>query len=198
MNQSKRLGILGGSFDPVHLGHIALAQSAFDDGRVDEIVFVPAAQASMRDAPVRAASVHRLKMLEIAASKLPFPHSACTFELDRGGISYAVDTVKFLSEKYPQKRLRWILGGDHIAKLHGWKDIDAIAKLADFICARRDGFDADTSKLPPSLHFEFFAFAPLPHSSTEIRARLARGEKNLKMLDPDVESYIFKNKLYNT
>ena len=73
MNQSKRLGILGGSFDPVHLGHIALAQSAFDDGRVDEIVFVPAAQAPMRDAPVRAASVHRLKMLEIAASKLPFP-----------------------------------------------------------------------------------------------------------------------------
>ena len=186
MNQSKRLGILGGSFDPVHLGHIALAQSAFDDGRVDEIVFVPAAQAPMRDAPVRAASGHRLKMLEIAASKLPFPHSACTFELDRGGISYAVDTVKFLSEKYPQKRLRWILGGDHIAKLHG------------FICARRDGFDADTSKLPPSLHFEFFAFAPLPYSSTEIRARLARGEKNLKMLDPDVESYIFKNKLYNT
>lgn len=100
--------------------------------------------------------------------------------------------MKFLAEKYPQKRLRWILGGDHIAKLHGWKDIDAIAELADFICARRDGFrrrHIETSALPA---FRIFCLRPSAPQFHRNQGAARRGEKNLKMLDPDVESYISK------
>ncbi len=192
------LGVMGGSFDPVHLGHIMLARAAVETGTVDKIVFVPAFQAPLRDAPVRSSARNRLDMLSIALRNFTPPHSISTFEITRGGTSYAIDTAKHLAAENPQKDIIWIVGADHIAKLPKWHKIEKLSKIVSFACATREGFDADISHLPSFVKLEFFDFAPVPHSSTEIRNALARGERHLNMLDPEVENYILKNKLYNT
>lgn len=200
MGASKKqtLGIMGGSFDPIHLGHIMLARAAVETGTVDEIVFVPAFQAPLRDAPVRSSAQNRLDMLSIALRNFAPPHYISTFEMERGGTSYAIDTAKYLAEENPKKDIIWIVGADHIAKLPKWHEIEKLSEIVSFACAVREGFSADTSHLPSFIKLEFFDFTPVPHSSTEIRNALARGERHLNMLDPEVENYILKNKLYNT
>lgn len=191
-------GILGGSFDPVHLGHIKLAQSAIESGKVDEVFFIPASQAPLRDAPTRVSPSQRLDMLKIALSNFEYPFQIEECEIERGEISYAIDTAKFLTEKYPNRQFKWIVGADHIGKLRKWKDIDTLAQMVSFICAKRIEFNADTTQLPPSVKLEFFDFTPIAHSSTKIRQNLADGKRNLFMLDQNVEKFILKNKLYNT
>ena len=191
-------GILGGSFDPVHLGHIKLAQSAIESGKVDEVFFIPASQAPLRDAPTRVSPSQRLDMLKIALSNFEYPFQIEECEIERGEISYAIDTAKFLTEKYPNRQFKWIVGADHIGKLRKWKDIDTLAQMISFICAKRIEFNADTTQLPPSVKLEFFDFTPIAHSSTKIRQNLADGKRNLFMLDQNVEKFILKNKLYNT
>ena len=200
MDSSKKIttGILGGSFDPVHLGHLKLAQSAIESGKIDEIFFIPASQAPLRDAPVRVSSAQRLEMLKIALEKFPYPFSIEECEIQRGEISYAIDTAKFLSAKYQNRKFKWIVGADHIEKLNKWKDIDDLSKIVSFICAKRIEFNEDISALPPCVNLEFFDFTPIPHSSTKIRENLADGKRNLFMLDPNVEKFILENKLYNT
>lgn len=200
MIQSKKIitGILGGSFDPIHLGHIKLAESALKSGIIDEIFFIPASQAPLRDAPVRVSASQRLQMLKIALANFEYPYTIEECEIQRGEVSYAIDTAKFLSEKYPNREFKWIVGADHIAKLSKWKDIDNLSKIVSFICAKRIEFDADTSVLPTSVKLEFFDFLPVPHSSTKIRENLADGKRNLFMLDQNVEKFILENKLYNT
>ena len=200
MGTAKRqtLGVMGGSFDPVHLGHIMLARAAVETNTVDEVVFVPAFQAPLRDAPVHSSAQNRLDMLSIALRNFAPPHSISTFEITRGGTSYAIDTVKHLAAENSGKDIIWIVGADHIAKLPKWYEIGELSKIVSFACAAREGFDADTSRLPSFIRLKFFDFAPVPHSSTEIRNALARGARHLNMLDPEVENYILKNKLYNT
>ncbi len=192
------VGIFGGSFDPIHIGHLKLAQAAIENRVVDEILFVPAAQAPMRDASARASTADRLRMLEIALEKFSYPYKIDTCEIERGEISYAIDTAKELAKKYPNKKFKWIIGADHIAKLSSWKNIEELSKIVSFACAQRIGFDSDTSLLPKELKLEFFDFTPIPHSSTQIRKDLSDGKKNLFMLDANVEEYILKHKLYNT
>ncbi len=192
------VGILGGSFDPIHIGHLKLAQAAVETGIASQILFVPAFQAPLRDCAVRAPAEHRLHMLEIALKKFSYPYKIETCEIERGEISYAIDTAKELSKKYPNAKLKWIIGADHIAKLSNWKNIDELAKVVSFACAQRNGFSVDTALLPKNLELEFFEFTPIPHSSTQIRNDLSMGKKNLFMLDDNVEEYIFKHKLYNT
>jgi nicotinate-nucleotide adenylyltransferase len=200
MNESDKdsIGILGGSFDPVHLGHLKLAQAAVETGCVNEVIFVPAAQAPLRDEGVRASPAHRAEMLKIALESFKYKNEVCLFEIRRGGISYTVDTAEFLRRQYPQKKLKWIIGADHIAKLPQWKNIGRLAEIVSFICGARENFNADTSILSDNIKVEFFKFKPIPHSSTLIREYLKNGKRNLNMLDPKVENYIFKHKLYNT
>ncbi|MBQ6534292.1 MAG: nicotinate (nicotinamide) nucleotide adenylyltransferase [Opitutales bacterium] len=193
-----KIGILGGSFDPPHLGHIGLAKTAVEAGAAEKIVFIPAGQAPLRDAPTAAPASRRLAMLKIALSRFPYPHEIDECEIGRGGVSYAIDTAKLLKKRFPEAELRWIVGADHIEKLAKWRDIGELAKIVSFACARRDGFPADAAKVPSGVNVEFFDFAPMPHSSTQIRADLASGKRNLFMLDPAVEKYIVENKLYNS
>ncbi len=192
------LGILGGSFDPIHLGHVELARSAVRDGRVDEIVFVPAACAPMRQSAPLAGGRHRLEMLKLALKRFEYPYSISEFELARGGISYAVDTVKYLSATFPAKSFKWIIGADHLEKLRGWREIETISKTVSFLCAVRGGFENGAKSLPPFVKVDFFKFEPVPYSSTEIRKLLSEGKRRIKMLDPEVERYILLNRLYNT
>jgi len=192
----KKTGILGGSFDPVHSGHIELARAACKEAKLDEIIFVPARQAPLRDAPVKAKDADRLAMLNIALKDFECPHKIETCELDRRGISYSVDTAKYLKNKYPGGALYWIIGSDHLAKLRFWRNIETLATLVSFLCAKRPNYPCDRSEVPSFVNVKFFDFAPMPHNSTQIRNALESGEDAENMLDPNVKKYILDNKIY--
>ena len=191
------IGILGGSFDPVHLTHTALGAAAFEQCGLSELLFVPARQAALKPDTVCASAQDRLEMLKIAVGKLPFNCRIETCEIGRAGVSYSIDTARYLRQKYGDgAKLVWIIGGDHIAKLSKWKDIDELCSLVEFACAGRPDCAADKSLLPQCAKVKFIDFELSPLSSSEIRRLAAEGKFLNSMLDADVISYIKDHNLY--
>lgn len=194
---------MGGSFDPVHKAHKALALVAFEQCSLDKIIFIPARQANLRDEPVCANSAQRLKMLELSLADFQPPHEIELFEISNPQISYSINTADFLIQKYPNCSINWIIGADHLDKLKNWKSIDELSKKISFICAAREGFESsfDKTKLPKNASVNFIDFSPLPHSSTRIRALLKTAPDSPQLhslLDCEVFSFIKNNHLYGT
>ena len=131
-----RIGILGGSFDPVHNAHISLAESAAKQLGLDLVIFMPARCAALKDGPPSATCQQRVEMLKIALQSVKFPYEISDIEIKRDGISYSIDTVRELIKKYPDAEIYWIIGSDHLQKLSKWRDIGEFCKLAKFACAR--------------------------------------------------------------
>jgi len=195
----KSIGLLGGSFDPVHLAHVALAQAALRELALDEVQLVPAS-APWQRSPLAATSAQRLAMLELAISgtaKL----SINPIEIERGGKTYTVDTLRQLPAG---PEYVWILGADQLANFctwHQWREIAALARIA---VARRPGADAAP---PPDLKALLDAsrrpllqipFPPMPVSASEIRKRLAEGASVEGLLLPAVAQYIERHGLYRS
>lgn len=192
------IGILGGSFDPVHNAHIRLAEAAQRQCALSRLVFVPARQAALKPQSVCASDAHRLAMLKLAAARLAFEYQIDDFELSRPGVSYSIDTARHFRALYPSARLVWIIGSDHIGKLSQWKDAAALCGIVEFACARRPDYPIDSAlaAVPPNAKISFIDFDPLDISSTAVRRAVA-GKKNIdSMLDIAVISYINKYKLY--
>jgi nicotinate-nucleotide adenylyltransferase len=115
-----RLGILGGTFNPVHIGHLVMAQDALEEFELDEILFVPCSTPAHKDAATLVAAPHRLAMLEHALEADP-RFAVSTVELDRGGVSYSIDTVRSVKGQYPEAELFFVIGGDSLLEIHSWK-----------------------------------------------------------------------------
>ena len=174
-----RVGVFGGTFDPVHVGHLAIANAALESVPLDRVLFVPARRAPLKEHGPVAGAADRLAMLELAVVGEP-RFSVSRIELDREGPSYTVDTLEALAGA---DLLFLILGGDALAALPRWKDPDRIAKLATVVVAERPGApERDGSGWrAPVVAFD----APrLDISSRELRARAARG-RSLRYLVPD-------------
>ncbi len=197
MNTTTTIGILGGSFDPVHKAHIELAKAAFKQCALDKLLFIPAKQAPLKEQNVCADDLSRLHMLKLATQHLDFDCEIDTIEMTRDGISYSIDTAKYLKCKYPNSRLIWIIGSDHIGKLAKWKDIDALCEIIEFACAKRPNNPLSADDLPKNAKITFIDFSPIDISSTEIRNDILRKKNLEKFLEPDIISYINKNKLYS-
>lgn len=194
--KSRRIGVLGGSFDPVHAAHVALAEAAYRQLGLDEIIFMPARQAALKPSAASASPQQRAEMLEIALESAGFPHSISDIETRREGISYSIDTVRELLALRPDSEIFWIVGSDHLPKLSKWKDIAEFCKLAKFACARRGGVSANLSDAPAFARIEPLDFDPVEISSTGLRGALKSGAAGARGLDPKVLQYILKNKLY--
>lgn len=137
---SKRLGIFGGSFDPVHIGHLIAAEMSLDHARLDRVVFVPACIPPHKQDQARAAGDDRLAMLRLAtAGNDRFEVS--TDELERGGVSYTVDTLSRFHATTPGTQLVLILGPDAIADLPHWREPERIVAMAEILAVERDGID---------------------------------------------------------
>lgn len=190
------IGILGGSFDPVHLGHMRLAEAAHSECGLDKLLFVPAYQAPLKPSKTGACARDRLAMLEIAVEKLSFSAEIETFEICRNSISYSIDTARYLAGKYPKSRLIWIIGADHVQKLHLWKDIEELLGIVEFACAARPGYAIDKTLLPAGARVGVINFDPVEISSSQIREALSCGKNLNSMLDADVISYIKSHNLY--
>lgn len=191
-----RIGILGGSFDPVHNAHISLAESAAKQLGLDLMIFMPARCAALKDGPPAATCQQRVEMLKIALQSVKFPYEISDIEIKRDGISYSIDTVRELIKIYPDAEIYWIIGSDHLQKLSKWRNIEEFCKLAKFACARRGGFAGDFSDAPECARIEPIDFDPVDISSTSLRRKLKNGDTRNLDISPNVLDYILKNKLY--
>jgi nicotinate-nucleotide adenylyltransferase len=168
-----KIGFLGGSFDPVHFGHLLAAQDAYEQCHLDRLILVPAAQAPLKPNDVQSSSEDRLAMLR-AAIEWDHRFEVSDVELRRGGVSYTVDSARYFRTLYPDDQLYWVVGGDQLPKLHLWKDIQVLAQLVEFIFLERPGFPVKAKPEIPGLRLHRCDGHLLAISSTELRERTRR------------------------
>ena len=169
-----KIGLMGGSFDPVHFGHLIAAQDAMEQQGLDRVVFVPAAQAPLKDYEVSASGPDRVAMVRVAID-WDDRFEVSDFEVNRGGVSYTIDTVRHFRERFREARLFWIIGGDQVPKLGRWRDIGELAQLVEFIFLERPGHPAKTPPEVPDLRLHRCDGHLIELSSTELRERMRRG-----------------------
>lgn len=198
-----RTAILGGSFNPIHIGHLMMAQSVLDQGQADRILFMPANRPPHKVEDHLASNDDRLAMVRLAVADNP-DFAVSDQELVRGGISYAVDTLLAWQAIHPGNRPGFILGMDSLLELHTWHRVAELLPLCDFITLRRPWYDpmpaASALKLPAPWPERLLAAVisgrSCDVSSTEIRKRVAQ-KRQIRYLTPDaVVQYIERHGLY--
>ncbi len=202
MEISKSLGIIGGTFDPIHNGHLLAAEWACEVFQLDEMIFVPAARPPHKDLDAVLDSQHRYRMVELAVEDNP-AFSVSALELERAGYSYTVDTVAHYLQIYPGVDIYFIIGVDALQLIHTWKDLNRLLELCKFIVVTRPGYQLDKNdpcfQSVPALIWDkstLLAIPALEISSSEIRRRVAEGRSIRYLLPPLVEVYIRDNNLY--
>jgi nicotinate-nucleotide adenylyltransferase len=165
-----KIGFLGGSFDPVHFGHLLAAQDAYEQHKLDRLIIVPAAQSPLKPADVQTPAADRMAMLK-AATEWDTRFEISDFELKKGGVSYTVDSARHFRALYPNDELFWVVGGDQLPLLHLWKDIGELVKLVEFIFLERPGYPVKAAASIPGLRLHRCDGHLLAISSTELRER---------------------------
>ena len=199
----RRLGILGGSFNPVHLGHLIMAQDALELFELSNVMFIPCAHPPHKPRADLAPDAHRLAMLESAIEgDLSFEVS--DLELRRGGVSYTVDTLRDLAAHHPGTELCFIIGTDSLAELHLWREVETLLTLCRVLTIARPGTDpaAWGACLPAPWRERLTADVRVGHSlavsSTDIRRRVAEGQSIRYLVPAGVEMYITEHSLYRS
>ena len=187
------LGLFGGSFDPVHLGHLLVAQAAREELGLDAICFIPAAQSPFKPDAQPAPAAVRLRLLRLALVGLPWAEVDAQ-ETTRAGVSYTIDTVREYARRFPTARLHWLIGADHVAKLPTWREAAELARLVEFVIIPRPG---DTEvPLPSPFRGRTLRGFPLGVSSSQIRARVKAGLPVDLLVPPVVAEVIRNSRLY--
>jgi len=196
------IGILGGTFDPVHYGHLMAAEFARSEFHLSKVLLM----LSARPPHKREASIldqdHRHQMLKLAVAGNPFLEVS-TLELSRPGHSFTIDTIRYLLEHRPQQDIYFIMGSDNLFTIHTWKDADALCSLCKFILVTRPGYKLEKNhpqyeKVPKTLWENLF-YLEIPgfeYSSTDIRSRVRQGKTIKYLVPPGVEQYIREHDLY--
>ncbi len=168
-----KIGFLGGSFDPIHFGHLLAAQDAYEQHKLDRLIIVPAAQAPLKPNETQSTATDRLAMVR-AATEWDTRFEVSDFELSRGGVSFTIDSARHFRALYPNDELYWVIGGDQLPKLHLWKDIGELVKLVEFIFLERPGYPVKATHDIPGLRLHRCDGHLLAISSTELRERTRR------------------------
>jgi nicotinate-nucleotide adenylyltransferase len=171
--------MLGGAFNPPHIGHLALAQEAFARLELDEVLLMPMARAPHREIEPEPGAEVRLRMVELAVQG-DVRLSACPLEVDRGGRSYTADTLRALRDRSPADERFLILGGDAAAALPAWREPEEVLRLATVAVAEREGWERERALealdgLPGAERVEFFEMPRIDVSSSLVRRRAAEG-----------------------
>jgi len=188
-----KVGIFGGTFDPIHMGHLITAQSVKELRNLEKIIFIPAFISPHKSDAKTSSPKDRLNMIKIAVESIPF-FDYSDIEIKKGGISYSVDTLRELKKQYTE--LEFIIGYDNIFTFHTWKEPDEILKLAKIIVLKR------RSSHPPAFEDKYYHQAifvetrGIEISATDIRKRVKNGLPINFLVPPDVMEYIYKQILY--
>ena len=193
MNSELKIGLFGGSFDPVHLGHLLVAQAAVEELGLDRLFFIPAAQSPFKPDSKPAPAAVRLQLLRLALA------GRTNYEIDeqeirRGGVSYTVDTLRDYAKNLPGAELFYLIGADHVAHLPEWREPAELAALAEFVVIPRPGEPA--ADFPAPFRGRKLKGFPLGVSSLEIRARVRAGLSVELLVPPTVAEAIRTAKLY--
>ena len=167
-----RLGLYGGAFNPVHLGHLLVARAAIEELGLDKLFFIPAAQSPFKSGDPIAPAGLRLRWLRLALAG----QTRCEVddqEIGRGGVSYTIETARDYNKKFPQAKLFYLIGADNVAKLTEWREASELAALLEFAVIPRLG--KSSFKFPEPFRGQILKGFPLEISSSEIRARVKAG-----------------------
>ena len=195
------VGIIGGTFDPIHFGHLLAAEEARLRFRLDRVVFVPNREPPhKRTYPVTPAE-HRFAMVTLGTASNPH-FDASRVEIERPGPSYTVDTMRHFRERLGQAcRLYFVTGADAMLETVTWRSPEEISRLCEFIAVTRPGYDIDRvacANLPPQTRLHALQIPGLEISSTDLRGRAARGEPLRYLVPSAVARYIATHRLYRT
>ncbi len=194
----RRLGVMGGTFDPIHHGHLLTAEEAAVQFGLDEVLFVPTGQPWMKEVRDVTAAEHRYLMTVIATASNP-RFSVSRTDIDRVGPTYTVDTLRALREADPDAELFFVTGADAMLEIFQWKDPTEVLSLAHFIAATRPGYDlAHFEAEAPTAHpnVSVMNIPALAISSTDIRQRVREGRPIRYLVPEGVKSYVEKAGLY--
>jgi len=188
-----KIGILGGTFNPVHIGHLILAEEAREKLGLDKIIFVPTFIPPHKDNVNIASPQDRLKMLRLAVASNRY-FTVSDIEIKRQGPSFTIDTLKAFKAKYSQDELYFIIGSDLLKYLEMWKDLKQILSMVKFVAATRPGYPLE--QIPPYIHT--LPIRAVDVSAFEIRQCAAEGKSFGYLVADKVFDYIKKKKLYKT
>lgn len=192
-----KIGFLGGSFDPVHFGHLIAAQDVLEQYRLDRLFLVPAAQAPLKPQDVQSSPEERLAMLR---SAVEWDHrlEISDHELCKGGISYTIDSVRHFRREFPDDQLYWIIGGDQLPLLHKWKEISELVKMVEFIFLERPRHPSKPHEEISGLVLHRCDGHLIEISSSELRQRVRAGLSLNYFCPQKVIAYIEAHRLYRT
>lgn len=188
-----KLGLYGGSFDPVQLGHLLVAQAAIEELGLDKMFFIPAAQSPFKTENQITPAEVRLRLLRLALAG----KTNCEVdgqEIKRGGISYSIETLRDYAKKFPAAELFYLIGADNISKLNEWREAGELAKLAEFVAVLRPGEIA--AEFPKPFRGRILKGFPIEISSSQIRARVKAGLPIENLVPPFVADAIRAAKIY--
>lgn len=183
----KTIGIFGGTFDPVHHGHLILARDAFEKLELDELLFVPAALSPHKLGQTPTSADARVEMLRAAIQGEP-RFCLDTLELERPAPSYAVDTIEALRIREPAARFVYLIGEDNVARLSTWHRFPELSRMVQFAVLDRTGLKTEHPYPTVSRHIDI--------SATDIRNRVARGQSIRYLVPAAVEEIIHQRQLY--
>lgn len=187
-----RLGVMGGTFDPIHFGHLVAASEVAHAFGLEKVIFVPTGEPWQKQ--TLTAAEHRLKMTQIAIAGNP-NFDISTVDIEREGPTYTVDTLKDIQRLNPDADLYFITGADAISQIMTWKNIDDLWPLAKFIGVTRPGHDLKVPKVA-NAEVSILEIPALAISSTDIRARVKAGKPVDYLLPDSVIEYIHNHDLY--
>ena len=199
IKNNKKIGIMGGTFNPIHNGHIIIAQKAYEAAKLDKIMFIPSGNSYMKNNVLEASK--RLEMVKLAVCEYPdFEFSE--IEINRAGNTYTCETLEILTDKHPDVEYYFIIGADSLFNIEKWKNPEKIFKLATLICAVRDDYDLshikakgnELSKLGASIIY--LDIPKINISSTNVRENVKSKLSIENLVPKKVAEYILQERLY--
>ena len=199
-----RIGIMGGTFNPIHNAHLTMAAAAYEQAGLDRIWFMPSKNPPHKDSSEIISEEHRSNMIKLAINNTSdFEFS--DFELRHEGTTYTAETLKRLHKTYPDHRFYFVMGGDSLFELETWYHPEQIMKMTTILAFSRNGETTQQMQERAAWlisHYQadirILSMPDMPISSSLIRSRILSGQPVSRMIPPAVEKYIFKEKLYTT
>lgn len=192
MSSLKKVGILGGTFNPPHIGHCIIANEVLHALQLDEVRLMPNAIAPHKDVEENVTDAQRLEMVRLAIQDVEGLQLE-SFELERGGVSYSYETMRLLIEREPDTEFYFIIGGDSIDSLHTWYRIDELVKLVQFVGVNRPG-----SQSLSTYNVQMVDIPEIYLSSSLVRKRIQCGETIQYLVPNAVAEFIRKERIYGT
>lgn len=187
----KKIGLLGGTFDPPHVGHLLIAEEVFEKLHLDEVWFIPSYTPPHKEG-AKTSAEHRVKMLQLAIKGHP-NFSVNSVEVDRKGVSYTVETLDYMKAEHPNKEFYFIIGADMVEYLPKWNRIEDLYKLVKFVGVKRSGYT-----LTDNQHVIELEIPSVDVSSTMIRNRIKKGLSTRYLIPERVRDYIKEHHLYES